>query len=442
MPAENLEQVVALAKRRGFIFQSSSIYGGAAAAYDYGPLGIELKWKLEEAWWQEMVRKRQDIVGMDSAILMHPRVWEASGHLESFVDWLAECKKCHKRWKIENGKQSKNARCPYCGERELMPPRRFQLMFQTHLGPTVTRGTAVFLRPETAQGMYVNFDLVRESMRLKLPFGIAQIGKAFRNEITPGNFIFRTVEFTQMEMQFFVKPAAAKKWYRYWLKERKKWYRQVLGLPPARLSVHRHKREELAHYARAACDIRYRFPFGWGEIEGVHNRGDWDLSRHAQFSGRDLRVREEGEKEKFIPWVVETSAGLDRIILALLCEGYREEKVRGERRVVLRLPPALAPITVAVLPLVRNKPALVKAAQEVYRRLLKDGWSATLDEVGSIGRRYRRQDEIGTPWAVTIDYQTLEDNTVTLRERDSMRQIRLSAEEVSAELRRRLQAAA
>ncbi len=449
MAAESLDQVANLAKRRGFIVQSSEIYGGAAAAYDYGPLGVELKNTLKQLWWEAMVRANDNIVGLDSAIFMHPKVWEASGHVEAFSDLLVECRKCHKRYRADEVKKDT---CPSCGSKKsFTAPRQFNLMFKTHLGPTEDAGSTVYLRPETAQGIYVDAGYLQQVMRLKLPFGIAQIGKAFRNEVTPGNFIFRTVEFEQAEMQFFVRPKEADRWFDHWREARRRWFQETLGFPKDALRFQPHAKGELAHYAKSAADIQYAFPtLGWQEIEGVHNRGDWDLSRHQKHSGKDLTVFDEERKEKVLPWIIETSAGVDRITLALLAQAYAEEDVaeggaagrgKGEKRTVLRLPRVLAPVQVAVFPLLSNHDQLVAKAREVAAGLrgqdsrfqVPDSrFRVVYDDAGAIGRRYRRQDEIGTPFCVTIDHETLEKGTATVRERDSMKQERVKVAELGA----------
>ncbi len=459
MPATSLEQVANLAKRRGFIVQSSELYGGAAAAYDYGPLGVEVKNELKRLWWEEMTRRHENIVGLDAAIFMHPRVWEASGHVEAFSDPLVECRKCHRRFRAdeigEPSTRNKKRACPSCGARDsFTEPRQFNLMFQTHLGPTAEAGSTVYLRPETAQGIYVDAPYIQQVMRLKLPFGIAQIGKAFRNEITPGNFTFRTVEFEQAEMQFFVRPKEADRWFDAWKEERMRWYRETLGFQSDAVRLHPHAKKDLAHYAKAAADVQFRFPTGFQEIEGVHNRGDWDFSRHQQYSGKDLSIFDDDGQEKVLPWIIETSAGVDRIVLALLCHAYEEETVReggargqgkGETRTVLRLPKQLAPVQVAVFPLLSNNEALVAKAREVAAMLRNPdpnpeapppSFRVQYDDAGAVGRRYRRQDEIGTPFCVTVDHQTLEDDTVTVRDRDSMRQERMPARDLAAWLSR------
>ncbi|NQU99499.1 MAG: glycine--tRNA ligase [Parcubacteria group bacterium] len=422
-----MEKIVSLCKRRGFVYPSSEIYGGFANIYDFGPLGVELKNNLKKAWWEEMIKNHKDIVGLDAAILMNPRVWKASGHLGAgFADELLECKDCRKRFKLDEIKEDK---CPECGGK-LSEPRKFNLMVKTFIGPVENEAAVAYLRPETCQGIYVNFLNVINSMRLKIPFGMAQIGKAFRNEINPKSFIFRTREFEQMEMQWFCRPKDADKYFDYWKEERLKWY-QRLGMSKENLRVSEAPKEKRAHYAKRQIDIEYHFPFGWGEIEGIHNRGDWDLKNHSKYSGKDLSYTEEGG-DKYYPHVIETSVGVERSLFAFLSEAYQE--VEGGRttttesakevEVLLKLPKSLAPIKVAVLPLVKNKPEIIKKAKEVYQ-LLNPHFMCQYDEVGSIGRRYRRMDEIGVIVSATCDFQTLEENTITLRERDSMKQIRV-----------------
>jgi glycyl-tRNA synthetase len=414
----DMDTIVSLSRRRGFIFPSSEIYGGLSSCWDYGPLGVELKRNVKEAWWRAVVQERDDIVGLDSSILMHPKVWEASGHLERMVDPLVECKNCHLRWRQD---ELKGDRCPSCGG-ELTQPRLFNVMFKTFMGPVEEEASIVYLRPETAQGMFVNFQNILSTTRKKLPFGIAQMGKAFRNEITVGNFIFRSREFEQMEIEYFVKPGTDKQWYQYWLEERLNWYVK-LGIKREHLRLREHRKDELAHYARACSDVDYLFPMGWAELEGIANRTDFDLTQHANASGKELVYFDEETKENIVPYVIEPSAGVDRSVLAFLCDAYDEEPDKDEIRVVLRLHPALAPIKVAVLPLSRREP-LVKLAKEIHADL-RLCWVTGYDDAQSIGRRYRRQDEIGTPFCVTIDFQSLEDNQVTIRERDSMNQIRI-----------------
>ncbi len=415
-----MDKLVSLSKRRGFIFQSSEIYGGINSCYDYGPLGVELKNNIKHLWWKSMVYERPDIEGIDAGILMHPRVWEASGHVEGFTDPLVDCKTCKMRFRADQIDPSRG--CPHCGG-ELTEPRMFNLMFKTFMGPVEDEAHVVYLRPETAQGIYVNFHNVRESTRKKLPFGIAQVGKAFRNEITPGNFIFRTREFEQMEMQYFVKPGTDEEWFEYWKEQRLRWYDR-LGIRKENLRFHPHGKEELAHYAKAAFDIEYHFPFGWNEIEGIHNRTDFDLSRHQQYSGKDLRYYDPENGEKYVPYVVETSTGVDRLLLTTLVDAYTEEP----ERVVLKFKPYLAPIKAAIFPLVKRDgmPEIAHKIEEELRQCFK----VFYDESGSVGRRYRRQDEVGTPFCITVDSQTLEDQTVTIRNRDTMQQERIAVDRI------------
>ncbi|HHE41913.1 MAG TPA: glycine--tRNA ligase [Dehalococcoidia bacterium] len=426
-----MDKIVSLCKRRGFIFQSSEIYGGLASCWDYGPVGVELKRNVKNAWWRTMVEERGDVVGIDSSIIMHPMVWKASGHLESFTDPLVECKVCHQRWRAD---QLEKQVCPSCGG-ELTDPRSFNLMFKTFMGPVEEAAAVVYLRPETAQGIFVNFQNVVTTSRKRLPLGIAQIGKSFRNEITPGNFTFRTREFEQMEMEFFVKPGTDEEWYAYWAAERYKWYVN-LGIREENLRMREHAAAELAHYAKACVDIEYLFPIGWSELEGIANRTDFDLRRHSEWSGKDLSYYEGTTNERYIPYVIEPSAGADRSVLAFLCDAYREEEVEGATRVVLKLHPALAPVKVAVLPLSRNE-RLSPMAHDVYNRVRKC-FVAEYDDTQSIGRRYRRQDEIGTPFCITIDFESLEDGQVTIRERDSLAQIRIPVEELVETLQAKL----
>ena len=432
-----MDKLVSLCKRHGFIFQSSEIYGGTGSVWDYGPLGVELKRNIKDHWWRVMVQSRDDIEGLDAAILMHPRVWEASGHVAGFTDPLVDCKTCKGRFRAD---KLEDARCPQKpskrpGEWEacaLTPPRQFNLMFKTFMGPLEESASVVYPRPETAQGIYVNFLNVQQSTRQKIPFGIAQIGKAFRNEITPGNFIFRTREFEQMEMQFFVEPGTDMAWFETWKAERMAWHLS-LGLDPDRLQYHQHTNEELAHYARAAYDVQFDFggSLGFQEIEGVHNRGDFDLTRHQEYSGKKLEYFDQPNNRRYVPCVVETSVGADRVTLAVLVNSYREEIVEGETegRTVLGLHPALAPIKAGVFPLVKKDGMpefATKLAADLRSRI-----PVFYDESGSIGRRYRRQDEVGTPFCITVDGQTAVDQTVTIRERDSLRQERISAASVS-----------
>ncbi len=418
---KDMADLVSLAKRRGFVFPSSEIYGGINACWDYGPLGIELKRNIKERWWRAMV-DRQDIEGLDAAILMHPRVWEASGHVAGFVDPLVDCKKCKSRFRADKIDPAALAakKCPEC-KGELTEPRQFNLMFKTFMGPVEEDAAVVYLRPETAQGIYVNYLNVQQSMRQKIPFGIAQIGKAFRNEITPGNFIFRTREFEQMEMQYFVKPGSDMEFFEKWKHIRMQWHLDN-GVRKERLRFHDHGPGELAHYAKAAVDIEYEFPFGWQELEGIHNRSDFDLGRHQQFSGKKLEYFDEESKDRYIPYIVETSAGCDRSLLVVLADAYRSD---GDR-VWLNLHPALAPYKVAVYPLMK-KSELCEYSEKVFADL-KKRFRATTDSAGSIGKRYRRQDEIGTPFGVTIDYETVSNHTVTVRHRETMVQERIPVE--------------
>jgi glycyl-tRNA synthetase len=426
-----MEKIVSLCKRRGFIFPSSEIYGGLGSCWDYGPLGVELKRNIKDAWWRAVVQERDDMTGLDASIIMHPQIWVASGHVEGFSDPLVECKTCHLRWRSTDLNGSS---CPDCGG-ELTEPKLFNLMFKTFMGPVEDEASVVYLRPETAQGIFVNFDNVLGTSRKKLPFGIAQIGKSFRNEITTGNFIFRTREFEQMEIEYFVKPGSDEKWFDYWVQERFNWYLK-LGIKQENLRFRRHGKEELAHYAKDCYDIEYLFPMGWAELEGIANRGDYDLVQHAKHSGKTLSYFDEEAGERYTPYVIEPSAGVDRSALALLIDAYDEELAEGETRVVLHFHPELAPIKVAILPLSRNE-KLVPLAREVYTKLRRY-FMMQYDDAQSIGRRYRRQDEIGTPFCVTIDFQSLEDNQVTIRERDSMAQIRLPIEELVKTLQAKL----
>jgi len=438
-----LDEVVALCKRRGFIFQSSEIYGGLGSTYDYGHYGVLLKNNVKAEWWREVVQERDDMVALDAAILMHPRVWEASGHLEGFTDPLVQCLgKCKKRWREDHVREQQlggedaegEIRCPECGG-ELSEPRQFNLMFETHMGPTKESGSEIYLRPETAQGIFVNFKNVLQFARKKPPFGIAQIGKAFRNEITPGNFIFRTREFEQMEIEFFVTPDDAPEWHKRWMDERMRWYTE-LGIREDHLRLREHGPDELSHYSSATSDIEYLFPMGFSELEGIANRGDFDLRQHAKFSGEKLEYVDSASGDRYVPHVIEPSAGADRAMLAFMVDAYDREEVEGRERVVLRLHPRLAPVKVAVLPLV-NKDGQPEKAREIYEAL-RGRMPAEYDTGGSIGKRYRRQDEIGTPWGVTVDHQTMEDDTVTLRDRDSLEQTRIAVAELAGELERRL----
>ena len=432
-----MEKLVSLAKRRGFVYQSSEIYGGTGSVWDYGPLGVELKNNIKAAWWRAMVHERDDIEGLDAAILMHPRVWEASGHVAGFVDPLVECRQCHRRFRADNP-EVQGGQCPVCGAKDsFTEPRMFNLMFKTFMGPVEEEAAVVYLRPETAQGIYVNFQNVLTSSRQRIPFGIAQIGKAFRNEITPGNFIFRTREFEQMEMQYFVEPGTDEEWFEYWREKRMEWV-VSLGIRRERLRFHEHAPHELAHYAKRAFDIQYEFPFGWQEFEGIHNRTDFDLSRHQEYSGKKLEYVDPVNRDKrYIPYVIETSAGVDRTMLVVLADAYREEVVEGETRVVLALSPRLAPIKVAVFPLVK-KDGMPEMAEKIHKAFRAAGIPSFYDDSGSIGRRYRRQDEAGTPFAITVDGQSLEDGSVTVRDRDTLAQERVDAGRVVEYVRERI----
>ena len=436
-----MDKLVSLCKRRGFVFQSSEIYGGLGSVWDYGPLGVALKKNVKDRWWNAMVQARDDIEGLDAAILMHPKVWEASGHVSGFTDPLVDCRQCKNRFRADDPRikgtpGQPDAQCPVCGTRgSLTEARMFNLMFKTFMGPVEESAAVVYLRPETAQGIYVNYLNVLQSSRQRVPFGIAQIGKAFRNEITPGNFIFRTREFEQMEMQFFVQPGTDAEWFERWREWRMEWHRS-LGLDPAKLQWHQHAGSELAHYAKAAFDIQYQFPFGWQEIEGIHNRGDFDLGRHQEYSGKKLEYFDQAQNQRYLPYIVETSAGADRVTLTLLVDAYREEEVEGETRVVLGLLPALAPIKAGVFPLVK-KDGMPEVATTLYHDLRKQ-FACFYDESGAIGRRYRRMDEAGTPFGITVDGETLGGGTVTVRHRDTMQQERVSMDRVGEYVRDRV----
>ena len=448
-----MEKLISLAKRRGFVFQSSEIYGGINSIYDYGPLGVELKNNIKKEWWKAMVQLRDDVVGLDSGILMHPKIWEASGHLAGFTDPLVDCKSCKRRFRADHLLEAKGLKpdfrpgsfkneglaCPECGG-ELTDVRNFNLMFKTFMGVVEDSMAEIYLRPETAQGIYVNFLNVLNSSRKKIPFGIAQIGKAFRNEITPGNFIFRMREFEQMEMQFFVNPGEADKWFNYWQEQRMRWYLD-LGVKKEDLRFREHEKDELAHYAKKALDVEYNFPFGIKELEGIHNRGDWDLSRHQESSGQDLQYFNAEIKEKFTPWVIETSSGADRATLMFLANAYTEveprsgdEEAKHEKEVVLKLDKRLAPIKAAILPLSKK---LEKEAMVIYEDL-RLNYMCQYDDAGSIGKRYRRQDEIGTPYCVTFDFDSVEDKKVTVRDRDTMEQERVAIAELKDYLKNKL----
>jgi glycyl-tRNA synthetase len=442
MPAATMDEVVALAKRRGLIFPASEIYGGIANTYDYGHYGVLLKRNVIDEWWRAMVFERDDIVALDSAIIQHPKTWEASGHLAGFTDPLVDCKTCGQRFRADHIPEVPCPRKPSVhpgefAECDLTEAREFNLMFQTTIGPVAEAGSTVYLRPETAQGIFLDFKQTLQYARKKPPFGIAQVGKSFRNEITPGNFIFRTLEFEQMEMEFFVPPDQAQQWYDYWREERLDWYVR-LGISPERLRLREHDAEELSHYSSGTADVEYLYPIGWSELEGVANRGDFDLTQHAKHSGEKLEWKDPQTGEGYIPHVIEPAAGVGRTILALLCEAYDTDELGGEARTVLRLHPSVAPVKVAVLPLLR-KGGHPELAREVYESLRRR-MSAEYDDGGAIGRRYRRQDEIGTPYAVTIDHQSIEDRTVTLRDRDTLQQERVAIDELADVLERRVTA--
>ena len=444
--AVTMEKIVALAKRRGFVFPSSEIYGGLGSTYDYGHYGVLLKNNVKDAWWHAMLQERDDIVALDSAILQHPKVWEASGHLAGFTDPLVDCRTCKTRFRADHLAEGKaDLVCPkkpskLAGqgpECDLTDAREFNLMFETTVGPVKDSGSVAYLRPETAQGIFINFKNVLQFSRKKPPFGIAQVGKSFRNEITPGNFIFRTREFEQMEMEFFVPPAEAPRWYEYWKQARFDWY-VGLGIRPDHLMLREHEADELSHYSSGTADVEYLFPIGWSELEGIANRGDYDLSAHAGHSGEKLEYFDGGTGERYVPHVIEPAAGADRATLAFLVDAYDEEEIEGETRTVLRLHPRLAPVKVAVLPLVK-KDGQPEVAKEIVG-MLRGRMQVEYDEGGSIGKRYRRQDEIGTPWGVTVDHQTLEDRTVTVRDRDSLAQERVAIDELPALLTEKLAA--
>jgi len=444
-----MDKLVSLCKRRGFVFQSSEIYGGIGGFWDYGPLGVELKNNIKRAWWKAVVQERDDIVGLDCAIVMNPRTWEASGHVDTFADPMVDCKSCKRRFRADELEGQAAAagahghaeappavvRCPECGG-ELTEPRMFNLMFKTYVGPVEDAAAIAYLRPETAQGIFVNFDNVLTTTRKKLPFGIAQIGKAFRNEITPGNFIFRDREFEQMEIEYFVRPGSDEEWHNHWVEERQAWYLR-LGLHQESLRVRRLEADELAHYAKDTYEIEYLFPMGWSELEGIANRTDFDLRRHSEFSGKALNYFDEETNEHVTPYIIEPSAGVDRLLLAFLFDAYDEEEVKGETRTILRLNMALAPIKAAVLPLSRNE-QLVPTARRVWE-LLRGKFMSQYDDAQSIGRRYRRQDEIGTPFCVTVDFDTLNDDAVTIRHRDSMQQDRVPIANLVGILREKLE---
>jgi len=429
-----MDRVVNLAKRRGLVFPSSEIYGGFRSTWDYGPLGVLLKRNVKDAWWRSMVQLRDDIVGLDASILMAPKVWEASGHVATFTDPLVDCRNCKERFRADHLPAS--GACPNCGSKDsFTEARHFNLMFKTFVGPVEDDASVAYLRPETAQGIFVNFKNVQTTTRKKPPFGIAQIGKSFRNEITPGNFIFRTREFEQMEMEFFVPPEDAPRWYEYWVQERYRWFIE-LGVPESMLRIRPHDPEELSHYSAATSDLEFAYPWGWGELEGIANRADFDLTQHSKFSGEDLTFFDQDADRRYLPYVIEPALGADRAMLAFLLAAYHEEEVKGEKRTVLRLHPSLAPNQVAVLPLSRNEklaPLTGKIADSLRRRYVID-----VDDAGSIGKRYRRQDEVGTPLCVTIDFDSLDDQAVTVRDRDTMEQERIPIDGLTSLLQDRL----
>jgi glycyl-tRNA synthetase len=442
MPTDvvTMDKIVSLCRRRGFVLPSSEIYGGLGSSYDYGHYGVLLKNNVKAQWWRAMLQERDDILALDSAIIQHPMTWQASGHLAGFTDPLVDCRSCKLRFRADQLEEARCGRRPsrHPGETpecDLTEARDFSLMFETTIGPVREEGTTVHLRPETAQGIFLNFKSYLQFARRKPPFGIAQIGKSFRNEITPGNFIFRTREFEQMEMEFFVPPAEATRWYEYWLRERHDWYLD-LGIRADHLRLREHEADELSHYSSATSDVEYLFPIGWQELEGIANRGDYDLSRHAEYSGQKLEYVDTASGERYVPHVIEPAAGVDRSMLAFIVDAYDEDEIEGETRTVLRLHPQLAPVKVAVLPLVR-KDGQPELAERVHRTL-RERMQAEIDVSGAIGRRYRRQDEIGTPWAVTIDHQSLDDDTVTVRDRDSLAQDRVAIDALPDELERRL----
>ncbi|MBL7158777.1 MAG: glycine--tRNA ligase [Candidatus Omnitrophica bacterium] len=420
----DLSKIASLCKRRGFIFQSSEIYGSLGSVWDYGPIGVELKNNVKNAWWKSMVYERDDIEGLDAAILMHPEVWKTSGHVTGFKDLLVDCKDCKKRFRID---QLKSKKCPECGG-ELTDARAFNLMFKTFMGSVEQEADEVYLRPETAQGIFVNFKNVSIASRRKLPFGVAQIGKAFRNEITTGNFTFRSREFEQMELEYFTRPDESEKWFKYWVDERFQWYLRF-GIKKENIRLREHAKEELAHYAKCCYDIEFNFPFAWAELEGIANRTDFDLKQHSKVSGKDLGFFDEETKKEIVPHVIEPSGGVDRAVLAFLTDAYREETVRKDKRVVLGLHKALAPIKAAVLPLLKNRPEVVGMAREIYKDL-RGSYKVSYDDTASIGRLYRRQDEIGTLYCITVDVESLTDKKVTVRDRDTMKQERISIDKL------------
>src|SRR6059058_695077 len=437
-----MDKIVSLCRRRGFVFPSSEIYGGLGSTYDYGHYGVLMKNHIRSLWFRAMVQERDDIVAIDSAVILNPAVWEASGHVAGFSDPLIDCRTCKLRFRADRLEDAQCGRKPSkrpgeFSECDLTEPRQFNLMFETKVGAIQDEASTAYLRPETAQGIFINFKNVLQLARRKPPFGIAQVGKSFRNEITPGNFLFRVREFEQMEMEFFVPPDEAEQWYRYWLEERERWYTD-LGIRSDHLRVREHDADELSHYSRGTFDVEYLFPMGWSELEGIANRGDFDLVQHAKYSGEKMEYVDSATGDRYVPYVIEPSAGADRGTLAFMVDSYDEETVEGRERVLLRLHPRLAPIKVAVLPLV-NKDGQPEKARAIYEEL-RERMPAEFDTGGSIGKRYRRQDEIGTPWGITVDHTTMEDDTVTLRDRDSLEQIRLPIGQVAGELEGRLAA--
>jgi glycyl-tRNA synthetase len=435
--ADRFEQVVNLCKRRGFVYPSAEIYGGFRSAYDYGPVGVLLLKNVQEAWWRSMVQLRDDVVGLDASILSPPAIWEASGHLQNFTDPLVDCRNCKERYRLDQLEDATT--CPSCGKKDTFTEaRQFNLMFKTFAGPVEGSGAEVYLRPETAQGMFTQFKNVLDTSRKKPPFGIAQVGKSFRNEITPGNFIFRTREFVQMEMEFFVPPDESTKWFEYWCDERYRWYLD-LGIPEDSLRMRPHDPDDLSHYSSGTSDVEYLYPWGWGELEGVANRGDFDLTQHANHSGEKLEYFDQATNERYVPHVIEPAAGATRTMMAFLLSAYTEDEVGGEARTVLKLHPRLAPYKVAVLPL-SKKETLTPLAREVLRTL-QPHFMCDYDETQSIGRRYRRQDEIGTPWCVTVDFDSLEDRAVTIRDRDTLEQVRVPIDGLVDEIRGRIEGA-
>jgi len=430
-----LEKVVSLCKRRGFIFPGSEIYGGIGGFYDFGPLGAELKFNIKQAWWKSVVHERDDVVGLSASIIMNPKAWEASGHVSGFSDPLIECKKCHMRFKGDE----KISECSNCKSKDFTPAKQFNLMFKTFVGPVEDSASVAYLRPETAGGIFINFKNVLDTMRVKIPFGIAQIGRAFRNEVNPKDYIFRTREFEQMELEFFIRPDESDEWYKKWVQERFDWYKGI-GLK----NIHKKEqpKEELVHYSKGTTDIEYDFPFGRKEIEGIANRGDFDLKTHSEHSGQDLTYFDSETKDKFTPYVIEPSAGVDRIALAILCDAYHEDcdpsTGSGQARIVLKLHPKLAPYKAAVFPLLKNKPELVEKARGIFKDLKKE-FNVVWDDRGNIGKRYYSQDEIGTPSCITVDFQTLEDGTVTIRDRDTAEQKRVTIGDLSALVRTSIQ---